>query len=83
MKAGGRKRAREGRAPPLVVLDQSDEDQVVPMNQRERLEANLRRLGGLRVIRGNSCTGKHAAPWEQGFMIWDGIRGVLRTLREV
>jgi kynurenine formamidase len=75
-------RVREGRAPHLVVLDQSDEDQVVPMNQRERLEANLRKVSGLRVIRGNSCTGKHVAPWEQGFMIWDGVRDILRILRE-
>ena len=75
-------RVRVGRAPRLVVLDHSDEDQLLPMNQLERLQANLRKVNGLRVIRGNRCTGKHAAPWEQGFMIWDSIRDVLRKLRE-
>jgi kynurenine formamidase len=74
-------RVREGRAPRLVVLDQSDEDQVVPMNQRDRLEANLRKVAGLQVIRGNRCSGKHAASWEQGFMMWDGIRDILSALR--
>ncbi|MBE7158151.1 MAG: hypothetical protein INR62_06905 [Rhodospirillales bacterium] len=74
-------RVREGRTPPLVLLDQSTEDQLVPMNQRERLETNLARVDGLQTVRGHRCTGKHAAPWEQGVMIWETILDVLGLLR--
>jgi kynurenine formamidase len=34
-------RIRDGNAPRLAVLDQSAEDQLVPMNQQDRLTANL------------------------------------------
>ncbi len=75
-------RVRESKAPRLVVLDQSTEDQLVPMNQRERLEANLSKVSGLRVVKGHRCTGKHAAPWEQGVMIWESIQDIFRLLQE-
>ena len=75
-------RVRAGAAPRLVVLDQSEDDQVVPMNQRQRLEANLRKVRGLRVVLGHRCTGKHSAPWQQGFMIWDSVRDALALLQE-
>jgi acetyl esterase/lipase len=75
-------RVREGKAPRLVVLDQSTEDQLVPMNQRERLEANLSKVSGLRVVEGHRCTGKHAAPWEQGAMIWESLQDIIRLLQE-
>jgi kynurenine formamidase len=75
-------RVAEGSAPRLVVLDQSTEDQLVPMNQREKLEANLRNVSGLRVVKGHRCTGKHAAPWEQGIMIWESLRDILKLLEE-
>jgi hypothetical protein len=35
-------RVRENKAPRLVVLDESVEDQLVPMNQSEKLEATFR-----------------------------------------
>jgi kynurenine formamidase len=73
-------RVREGKAPRLVVLDQSAEDQFVPMNQRERLEANLSKVNGLRVVHGHRCTGKHDAPWEQGIMIWENLRDIFSLL---
>jgi predicted esterase len=69
------------KAPPLVVLDQSTEDQLVPLNQTERLETTLGQVAGLRVIRGHRCTGKHAAPWEQGTIIWESIQDILHLLR--
>jgi len=75
-------RVREGTAPRLVVLDQSAEDQLVPMNQRERLGTSLSRVTGLRVIEGHRCTGKHAAPWEQGVMIWESLQDICELLRE-
>jgi kynurenine formamidase len=54
----------------------------VPMNQRERLEATLSEVSGLRVVEGQKCTGKHAAPWEQGDMIWESLQDIFRLLRE-
>ena len=67
-------RIRQGKAPRLIVLDQSTEDQLVPVNQTERLEANLSKVRGLRVVHGHRLTGKHDAAWEQGVMIWESLR---------
>ncbi len=75
-------RVQAGKAPRLVVLDHSTEDQLVPMNQRERFEATLGAAGELRVVRGHRCTDEHAAPWEGGRMIWDGIQDALKLLHE-
>jgi kynurenine formamidase len=75
-------RVREGKAPRLVVLDQSTEDQLVPMNQSLRLEANLSKVSGLRVVAGHRCTGKHDASWEQGIMIWESLQDIFRLLQE-
>ncbi len=75
-------RVRDGKAPRLVVLDQSTEDQLVPMNQRERLQAALDEVSGLRVLEGHRCTGTHAAPWEQGIMIWENLRDIAALLQE-
>ncbi len=74
-------RVRAGKAPGLVVLDQSTQDQLVPMNQRQRLRANLSKVPGLRVLEGHRCTGSHAAPWEQGSMIWESLQDVLDQLQ--
>jgi kynurenine formamidase len=63
------KRVREGKAPQLILLDQSMDDQLVPFNQLEMFEADLRKSEGLSVIRGDRCSGKHAVPWEQGVMV--------------
>jgi kynurenine formamidase len=73
-------RVRENKAPRLVVLDQSTEDQLVPMNQRERLKANLSKVNGLRTVEGHRCTGRHAAPWEEGIMIWESLQDVVKLL---
>lgn len=75
-----RARMAEGRLPRLVVLDQSDEDQLVPMAQTEKLEVQLREVDGLQVQRGHRCTGRHAAPWEEGIMIWENLLDVLKAL---
>jgi kynurenine formamidase len=75
-------RVREGSAPQLVVLDQSTEDQLVPMNQSQRLEANLSKVNALQVVEGHRCTGEHNAPWEQGSMIWESVQDILELLAE-
>lgn len=75
-------RVRAGKVPSLVLLDQSTEDQLVPMNQRERLEACLQRVDGLQTVRGHRCVGRHAAPWEGGGIIWESLLDVLTTLEE-
>lgn len=75
-------RVREGKAPRLVVLDQSTEDHLVPMNQSQRLQANLSKVSGLRVVEGHRCTGKHDAPWEQGLMIWESLKDIFRLLQK-
>lgn len=61
-----RVRADAGLLPPVVMLDQSVEDQLVPVNQTETLEARLGQVNGLDVVRGHRSVGRHAAPWEQG-----------------
>ena len=73
-------RVSAGRAPQLVVLDQSGADQLVPMDQRERFEATLRQVNGLRVVQGHRCTGRHAAPWEEGSMLWQSVRDTFQLL---
>ncbi|MFD0482683.1 alpha/beta hydrolase [Kineococcus sp. GCM10028916] len=75
-------RVQAGRAPRLVVLDQSSQDQLVPLNQLERLTTNLRRVSGLRVVRGHRCTGRHAVPWEDGLMMWEGVADTLQLLQQ-
>lgn len=75
-------RIREGNAPRLVVLDQSTEDQLVPMNQQERLTATLAKVAGLRLTQGQRLTGNHATPWEEGIMIYQSLLDTLQLLRE-
>lgn len=67
-------------APRLVVLDGSEQDQLVPMNQRDRLHSVLSRVSGMRVVKGRRCTGEHAAPWQQGWMIWENVQDVIALL---
>jgi hypothetical protein len=75
-------RVRAGHAPPLVVLDQSAEDQLVPMRQRELLASRLREVDGLQVVEGHRLSGRHAAPWEEGVMIWESLQDVLALLAQ-
>ena len=75
-------RVQAGKAPRLVVLHQSTEDQLVPVNQTEQLTEDLGQARGLRVVRGHRCTGKHAAPWEEGTMFWESVQDILKLFRE-
>ena len=75
------KRANKNMVPHLMLLDQSMEDQLVPFNQLEKLEATLRASGLLSVIRLERCKGKHAAPWEQGLPIWECVQDALMFMR--
>ena len=73
-------RIREGNTPRLVVLDHSAEDQLVPMNQQQRLTAGLAKVAGLRLTRGHRLTGNHAAPWKEGIMIYQSLLDTLQLL---
>lgn len=73
-------RVQAGLAPRLVVLDESVDDQLVPMNQKLGLQATLGNVDGLRTIPGHRSSGPHAAPWEQGSMIWDSVQDLLGIL---
>ncbi|KAK1855930.1 Kynurenine formamidase 2 [Colletotrichum chrysophilum] len=73
-------RVKSGKAPRLIMIDQSAEDQLVPTNQADRLEAHLNGIAGLRVVRGTQCEGRHAAPWEEGYMVWNSVQDILKHL---
>jgi len=74
-------RVQGGKAPSLVMLDQSAEDQLVPMGQRAKFEAALTKVEGLQVVRGHRCSGKHAVAWEEGIMMWESIQDVFQALQ--
>lgn len=74
-------RVQNGPAPRIVWLDQSTEDQLVPMNQTDDLASHLAKVAGMKVLRGKRCTGKHAAPWEEGIMIWQSVQDIFKILR--
>ena len=74
-------RVSQGYAPRLVVVEQSADDQLVPMNQLEKLQANLTKVSGLQVSQGHRATGKHAEPWQRGDMLWNSVQDVLTHLR--
>ncbi|KAJ4303290.1 hypothetical protein N0V90_002183 [Kalmusia sp. IMI 367209] len=80
--AGIAERVERGEAPKLILLDQSTEDQLVPMSQMKRMKAKLEQVKGLKVVEGKRCRGTHAAPWEEGVMIWDTVRDVLALLNK-
>lgn len=71
-------RVQQGSSPNRVILDQSSEDQLVPLNQLERMKTQLEQVSELQIIRGNRCVGKHAEPWERGHMIWETILDALK-----
>ena len=68
---------RNGSMPRLVLLDQSPEDQLVPMNQSDSMQKRLEGVEGLRTIRDQSCVGLHAAPWIKDGIVWQSVRDVL------
>ncbi|KAJ3533943.1 hypothetical protein NM208_g7760 [Fusarium decemcellulare] len=74
-------RVNEGKAARLVLIDQSTEDQLVPVGQADKMEKRLKEVQGIQVVRGHRCNGKHAVPWEEGHMIWESVQDVLTMLR--
>jgi kynurenine formamidase len=52
------------------------------MNQRDRLTATLAKVAGLRVAQGHRLTSTHAAPWEEGIMIYESLLDTLQLLRK-
>lgn len=75
-------RVLKRKAPNLVILDHSADDQLVPMNQQEMLIAKLNKVAELWLVEGHRCTGKHAVPWEEGLIIWQSIQDIFRLLKE-
>lgn len=71
----------EGSVPTLVLVDQSTDDQLVPLNQTIGMRENLERVEGLSVLTGNKCIGEHAAPWKEGYIIWDTVLVILEQLK--
>ncbi|KAF4549617.1 Hypothetical protein D9617_20g026730 [Elsinoe fawcettii] len=74
------RRVTERKATTLVVIDQSREDQLVPTSQAGRLMAKLKRVEGLKAVRGSRCVGRHAAPWEDGYMICELVEDTLQLV---
>lgn len=74
------RRVEERWAARLVLLDQSPEDQLVPISQADKMERNLKEVQGIKVVRGHRCQSRHAAPWEEGYMIWQSVLDVLGML---
>lgn len=72
-------RVAQGRAPRLVWIAQSEDDQLVPMEQLRRLQQNLAQVDGITVHVG-ACTGKHATPWQAGTIIRDSVREAIGLL---
>jgi acetyl esterase/lipase len=66
-----------------ILLEQSPDDQLVPMNQREKLARQIIDANVFDVIEGWRCSGSHATPWEQGDMMWRSILDVLDRYRSL
>ncbi|KAL9048719.1 MAG: hypothetical protein Q9162_007580 [Coniocarpon cinnabarinum] len=73
-------RVKQGLAPGLVVLDQSQEDQLVPLNQTEAMEQQLQRVSKVSYTRGQRMTGRHNDAWESGVMIRDSVLQIAKML---
>jgi acetyl esterase/lipase len=73
-------RLERGLVPRLAVLDQSEADQLVPMNQAETMHAALSQVPGLLTARNRRASGPHAMPWEDGLMLCTAVRDVIRAL---
>ena len=76
------KRVAGGSAPRLVPLDRIFEDQLVPMNQMERIKARLEEVDDMRVLTGHRRTGEHAAPWKKTYMIWESVQDAIKNLEK-
>ena len=80
-------RLLERKMPELVVLAQSKEDQLVPMNQTESIEAALEHTQvdgsgktNLSLKRSTKITGQHDDCWKEGREIADMVKYVLTLL---
>jgi hypothetical protein len=69
--------------PATILLEQSPDDRMVPMTQRETLARRLRDADLTDVVKGSRCSGSHAAPWERGDMMWRSILDILDRYRSL
>ena len=63
------KQVTSKKAPQFVMVDQSTEDELVLLNQADRMQAKLEEVPEIKVVRGKRCVGPHAAPWKTGSII--------------
>ena len=77
-----RKRGEQGRLPQLMVLDQSEADQLVPLAQTEAMEVSATGWNKMRVVRGSRMKGLHDEAWESGVMILEILEDVIKLLAE-
>ncbi len=75
------RRLKAGRAPGILLLDQSEDDQLVPMNQLEQLDETMRLVEGMTVVRGTRARGYHALPWESGEILWNSVHDTLDVMK--
>lgn len=71
------RRAQEGLLPKLIVVDQSKEDELVPMNQCVKLLSHLSQVKGVTSVKIDRLTDRHAAPWQEGDMLWMAVLDAL------
>lgn len=72
---------KRGKAPKLVLLDASKDDQLAPTNGTERMMIQLSLVEGIKVVRGTRSQGPHAEIWEHGQNFWKAVQDILDVLR--
>ena len=77
------RRAKKNATPKLVVLDQSTDDQLVPMNQTVAMQSLLETVPGIRILRSETLKGSHNEPWESGLMLWHSVQEILDILQSL
>jgi kynurenine formamidase len=75
-----RERVTSGRFPRSVVLEQSADDQLVPVTQRDTLVSALRGDSRIDVTIGDHLHGSHALPWEHGDQMWAAVSAAIQKL---
>lgn len=78
-------RAIEGRLSKLVMLAQSTQDQLVPMNQTLSMENMLKKIQdtelgegrSFKIQRSDKLTGLHDDCWKEGMPIWHLVKDIL------
>lgn len=73
-------RAQQSLIPPLFFASGSGLDQLVSLNQIEKLEQSLREVKGVSFVRATRSVGYHAMPWETGTALWQSVQDAMALL---